>query len=146
MRNLARKMVSQDPNSSGGLSPGSQGRVWPTPVMPSVHVHSPKKPKPQHILEPHFGSCCRDCANTFGKGFGDQAVLWVESQKQNVLVLLPSWCLRTWLPLPRNGLPADVILPLEGKHLWVQQFRTRSEGRWGNSKGNTPKLASVGSA
>lgn len=55
-------------------------------------------------------------AQTLGIECRDQTVLWVVSQKQNVLVLLPRLCLRTWLLRPRNCLLADVILPAKAKH------------------------------
>lgn len=119
--------------------------TWP-PTLASPQLHSTTtKRNLWPSLALHFGHRCRGCANTFGAGLRDQAVLWVESQKQNVLVLLPSWCLRTWLSWPRNCLPADVILPGKGKQLWVQQFRSRSERRWG-SEGHTSRLAAIWTA
>lgn len=107
---LARKSVSSDLNPFCSF-PNSHWQVWPTLVMPGMYVHSQRKRNPWQILKPHSGSHCWNCANTFGSRWRDQAVLWVESQKQNVLVLLPRSCLRTWLLRPRNCLLADVILP-----------------------------------
>lgn len=92
-------------------APNSHWRVWPTPVMPCMYVHSQMKWNSWQILKPHSGSCYWGCANTFGTHLRDQAVLWVESQKQNVLVLLPRSCRSSWLPRLRNCLLTDVILP-----------------------------------
>lgn len=104
---------------------------------PSVSIHSTTKRNLWPSLAPHFGHRCRGCANTFGTGLGDQAVLWVELEKQNVLVLLPRWCLRTWLPWPRNCLPADVILPRNGKQLFPGFSSSGAEVREGRDQKGT---------
>lgn len=101
---LTREHAPWDPDPYGGPSPRFTSTCPANSSHACMHVHSQKKSNPwqtpARVLEAALWLRKR-----IWTGFRDQAVLWVESQKQNVLVLLPRACLGTWLRGPRHCLP-----------------------------------------